>query len=74
MAPYDSNAGVFRCLADNGILSCIKVRKRMSKLDGKEGTSLENLSVLAQRNDLQKWKDIVLTMDKDRLQKPYLLV
>jgi len=38
-ASYDSNAGVFRCLADNGIFLpyCIKVRKRMSKLDGKEG-------------------------------------
>ena len=24
---YDSNASVFRCLADNGILPCIKVRK-----------------------------------------------
>ena len=36
---YDSN-DVFRCLADNGILPCIKVRKRMLKLDGKKGTSL----------------------------------
>ena len=60
-ASYDSNAGVFRCLADNGIFLpyCIKVRKRMSKLDGKEGGNiLRNLSVLAQRNDLQKWKNV----------------
>jgi hypothetical protein len=34
---YDGN-DVFRCLADNGILPCIKVRKRMLKLDGKKGT------------------------------------
>jgi hypothetical protein len=32
---YDNN-DVFRCLADNGILPCIKVRKRMLKLDGKK--------------------------------------
>jgi hypothetical protein len=29
---------------------------------------------LAQRNDLQKWKDIVLALDKDGLQKPYFFV
>src|SRR4051794_16083026 len=34
---YDGN-DVFICLADNGILPCIKVRKRMLKLDGKKGT------------------------------------
>jgi hypothetical protein len=34
---YDGN-DVFRCLADNGIFPCIKVRKRMLKLDGKKGT------------------------------------
>ena len=28
-------------VADNGILPCIKVRKRMLKLDGKKGISLE---------------------------------
>ena len=31
----------------------------MLKLDGKKGTFFRNLSVLAQRNDLQKWKDSV---------------
>ena len=36
---YEGN-DVFRCLADNGILPCIKVRKRMLKLDGKKETSL----------------------------------
>jgi Transposase DDE domain len=52
---YDSN-GVFRCLADNGILPCIKVRKN-AKVRWKKGNILRNLSVLAQRTDLQKWKD-----------------
>ena len=37
---YDSNE-TFRYLSDNGILPCIKVRKRMLELDGKKGTSLE---------------------------------
>ena len=36
---------------------CIKVRKRMLKLDGKKGDILMNLSVLAQKKDLQKWKE-----------------
>ncbi len=31
----------------------------MLELDGKKGNILRNLSVLAQRNDLQKWKDSV---------------
>ena len=54
---YDSN-NIFNCIADNGILPCIKVR-RMLEWDGKKGHILRNLSVLAQRNDLQKWKDSV---------------
>ena len=54
---YDSN-GIFRCLADNGILPCIKVRKN-AKVGWKKGNILRNLSVLAQRNDLQEWKDSV---------------
>ena len=29
---YDSN-DIFRCISDNGILPCIKVRKRMLELD-----------------------------------------
>ena len=74
---YDSNVGVFRCLAatDNGILPCIKVRKN-AKVGWKKGNILSrNLSVLTQRNNLHKWKDIVLTMDKDDgLQKLYFLV
>ncbi len=31
----------------------------MLKLDGKKETIFRNLAVLAQRNDLQKWKDSV---------------
>ena len=56
---YDSN-GVFGCLADNGILPCIKVRKN-SKVRWKKGNTLRNLSVLAQKNDLQKWKDSIVS-------------
>jgi hypothetical protein len=58
---YDSN-GIFRCLGDNGIMPCIKVRKN-AKVRWKKGNILRNLSVLVQRNDLQKWKDIVLAME-----------
>ena len=37
---YDNN-NIFRFLADNGIMPCIKVRRRMLKLEGKkEETSL----------------------------------
>jgi hypothetical protein len=54
---YDGNE-IFRTLGDNGILPCIKVRKN-ARLRWKKGDILRNLSVLAQRNDLQKWKDSV---------------
>jgi hypothetical protein len=40
---------------DNGILPCIKVRKNAG-VRWKKGNILRNLSVLAQKNDLQKWK------------------
>jgi hypothetical protein len=52
---YDGN-NIFRCLStDNGILPCIKVRKNAG-VRWKKGNILRNLSVLAQKNDLQKWK------------------
>ena len=54
---YDNN-DTFKYLGDNGILPCIKVRKN-SRVRWKKGNILRNLSVLAQRNDLQKWKDSV---------------
>ncbi len=53
---YDSN-NIFRYLSDNGILPCIKVRKN-ARIKLKKGKNIiRNLSVLAQRNDLQRWKD-----------------
>ncbi|MER5174370.1 MAG: IS5 family transposase, partial [Candidatus Nitrosocosmicus sp.] len=52
---YDGNE-IFRCLGENGILPCIKVRKN-ARVGWKKGNILRNLSVLAQRNDLQKWKN-----------------
>src|SRR6476619_3251460 len=54
---YDGN-DVFRCLADNGILPCIKVRK-IAGLRWKKGNILRNLSVISQKKDLQAWKDSV---------------
>ena len=52
---YDGNE-VFRYLGEYGILPCIKVRKN-ARVGWKKGNILRNLSVLAQRDDLQKWKD-----------------
>ena len=52
---YDSN-DIFRCLTDKGILPCIKVRMN-SRARWKKGNFFRNLSVLAQKKDLQKWKD-----------------
>jgi hypothetical protein len=54
---YDGNE-IFRYLGDNGILPCIKVRKN-ARVRWKKGNILRNLSVLAQKKDLQKWKDSV---------------
>ncbi|HXS60250.1 MAG TPA: IS5 family transposase [Candidatus Sulfopaludibacter sp.] len=54
---YDSNE-IFRCLADNGILPCIKLRKN-AKVRWKKGNTLRNLSVISQKKDLQRWKDSV---------------
>ncbi len=57
---YDSN-DIFRCLADdNGILPCNKVRKN-AKVRLKKGHVLRNLSVITQRNDLQRWKDSIVS-------------
>ncbi|HXT85178.1 MAG TPA: hypothetical protein VN704_12760 [Verrucomicrobiae bacterium] len=47
---YDSN-NIFKILAENGILPCIKVRKN-SRVRWKKGNILRNLSVLAQKNGL----------------------
>ncbi len=56
---YDGN-DVFRYLADNGILPCIKVRKN-AKVRWKKGSILRNLSVISQKKDLQKWKDSIVS-------------
>ena len=53
---YDSNA-VFKCLADSGILPCIKVRKNAKAR--KTNHFLRNLSVISQKNGLQRCKDSV---------------
>ena len=49
---YDGNE-IFKFLTDNGILPGIKLRKN-SRVRWKKGNILRNLSVLAQKNDLQK--------------------
>jgi hypothetical protein len=54
---YDGNE-IFRYLGDNSILPCIKLRKN-ARVGWKKGNVLRNLSVLAQKNDLQQWKDSV---------------
>ncbi len=54
---YDGNE-IFRFLSDNGIQPCIKVRKN-ARIRWRKGNIFRNLSVLAQKNDLQKWKDSV---------------
>jgi IS5 family transposase len=54
---YDSN-DVFGCIADNGILPCVKVRKN-AKVRLKTNHILRNLAVISQKNNLQKWKDSV---------------
>jgi len=46
---------IFRNLGDNGMMPCIKVRMN-TRARWKKENILMNLSVLAQRNDLQKWK------------------
>ncbi len=62
---YEGN-DIFRYLSDNGILPYIKVRKRMLKLDGKKGTSLEIYQLSLRKkiyksgridsvNDWQRW-------------------
>jgi len=53
---YDSN-DIFRCLSENGIIPCIKVRKNARVR--KTGHILRNLSVIDQRNNFQGWKDSV---------------
>ena len=53
---FDNN-DVFRCLADNGIVPCIKVRRNARVK--KTNHILRNLSVIFQKNNLKEWKDSV---------------
>ena len=60
---YEGNE-IFRYLGDNGIMPCIKVRKN-ARIKWKKENILRNLSVLAQRNHLQRWKDSKLWTKMD---------
>jgi hypothetical protein len=53
---YDSNA-TFKYLSENGIIPCIKVRKNSRVRN--TAHLFRNLSVIAQRNDFEQWKDSV---------------
>jgi hypothetical protein len=53
---YDSN-DTFRFLSENGIIPCIKVRKNSRVRN--TAHIFRNLSVIAQRNDFEQWKDSV---------------
>ncbi len=53
--PYEGN-DIFRYISDNGIMPCIKVRKK-AQVGWKKGHILRNLSVISQKNDLQRWED-----------------
>ena len=54
---YEGN-DIFRCTADNGIVSCIKVRKN-ARVRWKKGYILRNLPVISQ-NDLKRWKESIV--------------
>ena len=58
---YECN-NIFRFLAyNNGIQSCIKVRKN-ARVRWKKGKNIiRNLAVLKQENDLQGWKDSIVS-------------
>ena len=53
---FDNN-DVFRCLADNGIIPCIKVRRNARVK--KTNHFLRNMLVIFHKNNLQEWKDSV---------------
>jgi nickel-dependent lactate racemase len=50
---YDSN-GAFRFLSENGIISCIKVRK--NSITSAKNNKLRNKEVMMETKDLLKWK------------------
>ena len=47
-------------------LALYQSKKKNAKVRWKKGNILRNLSVLAQRNDLQKWKDSSVSYDGQR--------
>ena len=55
---YD-NKDIFRYLWDNGIALLYQSKKKNAKVRWKKGKNFfsKNLSVLAQKKDLQKWKE-----------------
>jgi hypothetical protein len=60
---YDSN-DTFRFLSENGIIPCIKVRKNSRVRN--TAHIFRNLSVIAQRNDFEQWKDSTVSYDRQR--------
>ncbi len=55
---YDGN-DIFKCLAEKGIVPCIKVRKNARVKKGNH--ILRNLSAISQRYNLQQWKDSMVS-------------
>jgi len=54
---YEGNE-IFRNLGDNGVALLYQSKKKNAKVRWKKGGNFfRNLSVLAQKNDLQKWKE-----------------
>jgi hypothetical protein len=54
---YEGNE-IFRNLGDNGVALLYQSKKKNAKVGWKKGGNFfRNLSVLAQKNDLQKWKE-----------------
>ena len=68
---YDSS-DIFRCLADNGIMPYIKVRRNARVK--KTNHIFRNLSKLYFRKTFARVEGQHKSMDKDGLQKPYFLV
>ena len=49
-------------VADNEILPCIKVRRNARVK--KTNNTFRNLSAISQKNDLQRWKDSIVSYGK----------
>jgi hypothetical protein len=54
-------------VGDNGVALLYQIKKKNAKVRWKKGRNFfRNLSVLAQRNDLQEWKDSSISYDGQR--------